>query len=67
MIAMMIVGGLLLIAYVVYEIMWAKVPSAPRRLVLNKTFVMSIVIDSIYTRTLSPIACTFLSTNFMTF
>lgn len=48
LIAMMIVGGLLLIAYIVYEMKWARVPSAPRRLVFNKTFIMSIIIDSIY-------------------
>ncbi|CAG8059727.1 unnamed protein product [Penicillium salamii] len=48
LIAMMIVGGLLLIAYVAYEIKWARVPSAPRRLVFNKTFIMAIIIDSIY-------------------
>ena len=50
MIAMMIVGGLCPIAYVVYEIKWARMPSAPRRLVFNKTFVMCIVIDFIYMR-----------------
>lgn len=50
LIAMMIVGGLLLIAYVVYEIKWARVPSAPRRLVFNRTFIMAIIIDSIYMR-----------------
>ncbi|KAF6829221.1 siderophore iron transporter [Colletotrichum musicola] len=48
LIAMMVVGGVLLIAYVVYEIKWAKVPSAPRRLVMNKTFLMAIVIDAFY-------------------
>ncbi|KAF7546694.1 hypothetical protein G7Z17_g8242 [Cylindrodendrum hubeiense] len=48
LIAMMIVGGLLLIAYVVYEMKWARVPSAPRRLVFNKTFIMAIVIDGFY-------------------
>ncbi|XWW96834.1 hypothetical protein V2A60_004814 [Cordyceps javanica] len=48
MIAMMVVGGVLLIAYVVYEMKWAKMPSAPRRLVFNKTFIMSIIIDSFY-------------------
>ncbi|CAI7603243.1 unnamed protein product [Penicillium pancosmium] len=48
MIAMMAVGGILLIAYVVYEIFWARVPSAPRRLVFNKTFVMAVIIDSTY-------------------
>lgn len=50
LIAMMVVGGLLLIAYVVYEIKWAKMPSAPRRLVFNKTFIMAIIIDSFYFR-----------------
>ncbi|KAF6816301.1 siderophore iron transporter [Colletotrichum plurivorum] len=48
LIAMMVVGGVLLIAYGVYEIKWAKVPSAPRRLVMNKTFLMAIVIDAFY-------------------
>lgn len=48
LISMMVVGGVLLICYVVYEIKWAKMPSAPRRLVFNKTFVMAIVIDSFY-------------------
>ncbi|KAF2022384.1 MFS general substrate transporter [Aaosphaeria arxii CBS 175.79] len=48
LIAMLIVGGLLLIAYVVYEMKWAKVPSAPRRLVFNKTFAMAIIIDFFY-------------------
>ncbi|KAJ5691892.1 MFS general substrate transporter [Penicillium macrosclerotiorum] len=48
MIAMMIVGGILLIVYVIYEMLWARVPSAPRRLVFNKTFVMAIIIDSFY-------------------
>ncbi|KAL0935638.1 siderophore iron transporter [Colletotrichum truncatum] len=48
LIAMMVVGGVLLIAYVVYEIKWAKVPSAPRRLVMNKTFLMAIIIDAFY-------------------
>jgi hypothetical protein len=54
MIAMMVVGGLLLIAYVIYEILWARVPSAPRRLVFNKTFVMAVIIDSIYMRAYPP-------------
>ncbi|KAJ5102201.1 MFS general substrate transporter [Penicillium alfredii] len=45
-----IVGGLLLIAYVIYEMKWARVPSAPRRLVFNKALIMSIIIDSIYLR-----------------
>ncbi|TKW57478.1 Siderophore iron transporter 3 [Colletotrichum tanaceti] len=48
LVAMMVTGGVLLGAYVVYELKWAKVPSAPRRLVTNKTFLMAIVIDSFY-------------------
>ncbi|KAE8342971.1 hypothetical protein BDV24DRAFT_173365 [Aspergillus arachidicola] len=48
LIAMMIIGGLLLITYVSYEVKWARVPSAPRRLVFNKTFTMAIIIDSFY-------------------
>jgi hypothetical protein len=48
LIAMMVVGGLLLIAYVVYEIKFAKMPSAPRRLIFNKTFIMAVIIDSFY-------------------
>ena len=51
MIAMVAAGGALLIAYVVYEMKWAKMPSAPRRLVFNKTFIMAVVIDSFYFRT----------------
>lgn len=50
LIAMMIVGGLLLIAYVVYEWKFAVVPSAPRRLLKNKTFIMAIIIDTFYMR-----------------
>jgi MFS family permease len=50
LIAMMIVGGLLLIFYVVFEMKWARVPSAPRRLVFNRTFIMAIVIDGFYMR-----------------
>ena len=50
LIAMMVVGGVLLIAYVVYEMKWAKMPSAPRRLIFNKTFLMAVIIDSVYMR-----------------
>lgn len=50
LIAMMILGGLFLIAYVVFEMKFARVPSAPRRLVFNKTFIMAIIIDSFYMR-----------------
>ncbi|OTA01258.1 siderophore transporter [Trichoderma parareesei] len=48
LIAMMVVGGLLLMAYVFYEMKVARVPSAPRRLVFNRTFIMAIIIDSFY-------------------
>lgn len=47
---MMILGGLFLIAYVVFKMKFARVPSAPRRLVFNKIFVMAIIIDSFYMR-----------------
>ncbi|KAL7806917.1 MFS general substrate transporter [Trichoderma gracile] len=48
LIAMMAVGGVLLVAYVVFEMKVARVPSAPRRLVFNRTFIMAIIIDSFY-------------------
>jgi hypothetical protein len=48
LITMMIMGGLLLIVYVVYEICWSRVPSAPRRLIFNKTFLMSLMIGTFY-------------------
>ncbi|KAH8803311.1 putative siderophore iron transporter [Xylogone sp. PMI_703] len=48
LIAMMVVGGLVLIAYAIYEVKWARVPSAPRRLLFNKTFIMAIIIDAFY-------------------
>lgn len=48
LIAMIIVGGVLLIAYVVYEINWAKFPSAPRRLVMNRTFIICVIIETFY-------------------
>lgn len=54
LIAMMVVGGLVLVAYVVYEWKWARVPSAPRRLIANKTFVMAIIIDFFYMRMYIP-------------
>jgi MFS family permease len=50
LIAMMILGGVFLIAYIVFEMKFARVPSAPRRLVFNKTFIMAIIIDSFYMR-----------------
>ncbi|GAA5861628.1 hypothetical protein JCM8547_000687, partial [Rhodosporidiobolus lusitaniae] len=48
LIAMFVVGALCLIAYVPYELKWAKYPSAPLRLIKNKTFLTAVVIDFIY-------------------
>lgn len=48
LIAMMIVGGLLLITYGVYEVYYAPIPSMPRRVLLNRTFIMSVCIDVVY-------------------
>ncbi|KAL0566248.1 hypothetical protein V5O48_015772 [Marasmius crinis-equi] len=45
MIAMIAVGGILVIAYIPYEIYFAKFPSAPRRLIVNRTFITAVVID----------------------
>lgn len=47
-IAMIIVGAILLIVYVLYEIFVAPHPSAPKRVVFNKTFLMAVIIDFIY-------------------
>ncbi|KAK7045369.1 hypothetical protein VNI00_007618 [Paramarasmius palmivorus] len=48
MIAMMTVGGVILIVYVLYERFVAKYPTSPRRLLTNKTFICAVVIDSFY-------------------
>ncbi|KAM3496917.1 hypothetical protein MY10362_009714 [Beauveria mimosiformis] len=48
LIAVMVVGGIILVFYVIYEINWAPIPSSPRRLVLNRTFVVSVVIEVSY-------------------
>ncbi|KAK1229978.1 hypothetical protein PQX77_006941 [Marasmius sp. AFHP31] len=45
LIAMMTVGGLLVIAYVPYEFYFARFPSAPRRLIVNRTFITAVIID----------------------
>ncbi|KAF5366833.1 hypothetical protein D9758_006517 [Tetrapyrgos nigripes] len=47
-IAMMVVGGIFIICYVLFERFLAKVPSFPSRLLKNKTFIMAIVIDTMY-------------------
>lgn len=48
MIAMIVIGGILLIVFTVYEIFWAPFPSMPRRIVYNKTFITCVIIDFIY-------------------
>lgn len=35
---MFAVGGICLVAYGIFEVKWAKFPSSPKRLLLNKTF-----------------------------
>lgn len=49
MIAMMVVGGVLLMFFVAYEILWCPHPCMPRRVVFNRTFICAIIIDFIYT------------------
>ncbi|EPX71648.1 siderophore-iron transporter Str3 [Schizosaccharomyces octosporus yFS286] len=48
MIAMMVVGGVILIIYALYELYLAPYPSCPRRILFNKTFMMAIIIDFFY-------------------
>lgn len=48
MIAMLVVGPILLIIYGVYEVFWAPVPSMPKRIVYNKTFLTCVLINFIY-------------------
>ncbi|KAL1710002.1 major facilitator superfamily domain-containing protein [Schizophyllum commune] len=48
MIAMMVVGGVFLILYVLYERFVASCPSSPSRILKNKTFMMAVIIDFIY-------------------
>lgn len=48
LIAMFVVGALCLIAYCAYEALWAKFPTAPVRLLKNRTFLSAVVIDFIY-------------------
>lgn len=48
MIAMIIVGGILFIAYCLYESLWAPFPSMPRRVLINKTFICCVIIDFVY-------------------
>lgn len=48
MIAMLVVGGVLLITFFVYEIFFCPFPSMPKRIVFNRTFAMAIIIDTMY-------------------
>lgn len=47
-IAMLVVGPILLIIFVVYEVLYAPFPSMPKRVIQNKTFVTAIIINIIY-------------------
>lgn len=48
MIAMMVVGGVLLIAYIIYEIWFSPFPSLPKRTLTNRTFISCVIIDVMY-------------------
>lgn len=48
LIAMFVIGGVLVFAYVAYEYFFAMFPTAPRRLLMNRTFVTAVIIDFIY-------------------
>ncbi|KAK1227971.1 hypothetical protein PQX77_009018 [Marasmius sp. AFHP31] len=48
LIAMMVVGGIILILFVLFERFVAKNPIVPRRLLLNKTFMCAAGIDCLY-------------------
>lgn len=47
MIAMMVVGGFLIVLFFLWEVLWAPFPITPRR-VLNRTVICCIVIDFFY-------------------
>ncbi|ONH68513.1 Siderophore iron transporter 3 [Cyberlindnera fabianii] len=48
LIAMFIVGGILLIVYTIYELYLAPVPSMPKRILANRTFMTAVCIDFFY-------------------
>ncbi|GMM33709.1 hypothetical protein DASC09_010340 [Saccharomycopsis crataegensis] len=48
MIAMEVVGGVLIIMYVIYEIWIAPFPLLPKRVLFNRTFICCVIIDFIY-------------------
>ena len=62
LIAMMVVGGVILILFVLFERFVAKNPIVPRRLLLNKTFMCAAGIDFLYFSTslsLPPLSITY--------
>lgn len=48
LIAMFVVGALCLIAYCVYEALWARFPTAPIRLLKNRTFISAVIVSLIF-------------------
>ena len=47
MVAMLVVGGVLLLVFIIYEMKWAEHPLMPLR-VLNRTFLCCVIIDVFY-------------------
>jgi hypothetical protein len=45
LIAMFAVGAICLISYCIYEALWAKFPTAPIRLLKNRTFVTAVIVS----------------------
>ncbi|KAL0064001.1 hypothetical protein AAF712_009069 [Marasmius tenuissimus] len=45
---MLVIGIVLVVGYIPYEMYVARMPSAPRRLIMNQTFIMSVIIDFFY-------------------
>lgn len=48
MIAMVVVGGILLIVFTLYEMYLAPFPCMPKRIITNRTFICAVIIDFIY-------------------
>ncbi|CCH46047.1 Siderophore iron transporter [Wickerhamomyces ciferrii] len=48
MIAMIVVGGIFLIIYTIYEFTWAPYPSMPKRVLINRTFMTAVCVDFFY-------------------
>lgn len=46
LIAMFVVGGICLISYCVYEALWARFPTAPIRLLKNRTFISAVIVST---------------------